>query len=90
MRIRSATELGHLAREARRSQGLTQAQLAARVGASRKWIIDLEGGKRTADLSLVLRTLNILGLDLDVTPRTRSRPSVLDAIVTPRSPSRDA
>jgi HTH-type transcriptional regulator / antitoxin HipB len=79
MRVRSAAELGHLARDRRRGQRLTQAQLAERVGVSRKWIIDLERGKRTADLSLVLRTLNVLGLELDVGHRSHS--SDLDAVV---------
>jgi HTH-type transcriptional regulator / antitoxin HipB len=79
MRIRSATELGHLSRERRTQRGLTQAQLAQLVGVSRKWIIDLEAGKRTADLSLVLRTLNVLGLELDV--RDRPESSALAAVV---------
>jgi len=70
MVIRNSRELGHLVRDNRQRRGLTQAQLAAHVGASRKWIIDLEGGKRAADLSLVLRTLNALGLDLDAKERT--------------------
>ncbi|HEY5220408.1 MAG TPA: helix-turn-helix domain-containing protein [Gemmatimonadaceae bacterium] len=85
MRVRTATELGHLARDRRLHLGLTQAALAARVGVSRKWIIDLEAGKRTMDLSLALRSLNVLGLELRVTPGDRSRPasgaSVIDAVI---------
>lgn len=78
MIVRNPKELGHLVREHRSKRGITQAQLAAEVGASRKWIIDLEAGKRTTDLSLVLRTLNVLGVELDA--RTRlTRPSKFEA-----------
>ena len=73
MKVRSPAELGHLVRDFRMRKGLTQAHLAAEVGVSRKWIIDLEGGKRTADLSLVLRTLNVLGVELDAKSRTKNR-----------------
>lgn len=71
MKIRSAREIGHLIRDSRKRLGLTQAQLAARVGASRKWIIDLEAGRRTSDLRLVLRAANAVGLDVHATERTR-------------------
>jgi len=85
MVIRTAAELGHLVRDARMRHGLTQAQLAADVGASRKWIIDFEGGKRTAELSLVLRTLSALHLQVDVSAQAQRkvvRPSTdIDAIV---------
>ncbi|MGH7624218.1 MAG: helix-turn-helix domain-containing protein [Gemmatimonadaceae bacterium] len=79
MIVRTAKELGALVRDHRTGKGLTQAQLAARVGASRKWIIDLEGGKRTADLSMVLRALNALGVELDAHARTtRHRQDAVD------------
>ncbi len=85
MIVRSPVELGHLVRDQRAHVALTQAELATQVGVSRKWIIDLEGGKRTTDLSLVLRTLNVLGLDLDVHPRSdrtvRTDAPDLDAII---------
>ena len=86
MLVRSPAEFGHLARDARHRLALTQAQLAERVGVSRKWIVDLEAGKRTTDLSLVLRTLNVLGLELDVRPRSGS--PALDAVVPPARPER--
>lgn len=73
MLVRSTVELGHLVRDYRTRGGLTQAHLAAQVGVSRKWIIDLEAGKRTTDLSLVLRTLNVLGIELDARSRTKDK-----------------
>jgi HTH-type transcriptional regulator/antitoxin HipB len=85
MIVKSAAELGHLVRDFRTRQGLTQAQLAAQVGVSRKWVIDLEAGKRTADLSLVLRTLNVLAVEIDARARADHTPGKgsidLDAII---------
>lgn len=74
MIIRAPQELGHLVRDSRLRKGITQAYLATQVGVSRKWIIDLEAGKRTTDLSLVLRTLNALGLELDAHDRRARDP----------------
>jgi y4mF family transcriptional regulator len=70
MRIRNARELGYLIRDIRKQKGITQAELAIRAGVSRKWLIELEGGKRTSELSLILRTLNVLGVDLRAKLRT--------------------
>lgn len=77
MIIRAARELGMLIRETRRSQHLTQATLAAHVGVSRKWLGGIEAGKPAADLTLVLRTLRALALEVDVRPRT-IRPGGVD------------
>jgi hypothetical protein len=40
---------------------------------SRQWIIDLERGKAGVALGLVLRTLQVLGLALDVAPELAPR-----------------
>src|ERR1035437_1674940 len=82
--VHTPRELGHLVRECRTKRLLTQAQLATAVGVSRKWIIDLEAGKTTADISLVLRTLRALGVELDAKERAERRATQeidLDAIV---------
>ena len=65
MRIGSARDLGLVVRETRQDRGQTQAQLATKAGVSRRWLSDLEAGKATAELGLVLRTLQALGLGLD-------------------------
>lgn len=67
--IRTTQDLAHLIRDQRSRLSLTQAGLAQRVGVSRKWIVDLEGGKKTADISLILRTIRALGIDLEVVDR---------------------
>ena len=69
MNCRTPRDLGHLVRHVRTLRRMTQVSLASLVGASRKWVIDLEAGKATADLSLVLRTLNALGIELDARVR---------------------
>lgn len=71
MIIRTTRELAHLVRDRRARLALTQAALADLVGVSRKWIVDLEAGKRTGDISLILRTIKALGLDLEVRDRVK-------------------
>jgi y4mF family transcriptional regulator len=70
MRIRNAKEIGALVRENRLKLTLSQAQLAERVGVSRLWIVHLEKGKSTAQLDLVLRTLDFLGVSLEMSAKT--------------------
>lgn len=73
MVIRTPKDLGHLIRDNRTRNGMTQAELASRVGVSRKWIIDLERGKPTAVLSLAFRTLRVLGLEVDAKSQSEKR-----------------
>jgi y4mF family transcriptional regulator len=63
---RTPKDLGLLIRDQRRRLGLDQHDLAQRVGVSRQWVVEIEGGKSRAALVLVLRTLAALGLELDV------------------------
>jgi HTH-type transcriptional regulator/antitoxin HipB len=65
MRIASARDLGLVVRQARQDRGQTQAELAAAAGVSRRWLSDLEAGKATAEIGLILRTLDALGVGLD-------------------------
>jgi HTH-type transcriptional regulator / antitoxin HipB len=64
MMLRTPIDFGFAIRERRRRLRLGQDELAARVGVSRKWIIDFEKGKPRAEIGLVLRTLDALGLRL--------------------------
>lgn len=58
-------------REQRQKAGLDQASLAKRIGVSRQWVVEVEGGKPRAEIGLVLRALNALDapLQVDLTPR---------------------
>ncbi len=67
MKVRSIRDLAAVVRGRRRDLGLSQAELATRAGVSRKWIYQFEAGKPTAELRLILRVLDALGLVLDVT-----------------------
>lgn len=67
MKVRSIAGLAGAVRGRRRDLSLSQAELAARAGVSRKWIYQFEAGKPTAELRLILRVLDALDLALDVT-----------------------
>jgi HTH-type transcriptional regulator / antitoxin HipB len=68
MRLSDANDLGLYLRETRLAASMTQAQLAARAGVSRRWLSDLEAGKPTAEVGLVFRVVAALGLFLDARP----------------------
>jgi y4mF family transcriptional regulator len=76
MRVRTSTDVGAVIRDRRQALGLTQAALAEKVGVSRKWIVDVERGKPRAALRWVLRTLEALGIVLDVGPPPPRRANV--------------
>jgi len=67
-KLRTPDDLGNIIRQRRRMLAWDQAKLALEVGVSRRWIIEIEKGKPRAELHLVLRTLNVLGVGLDATP----------------------
>ena len=79
MFIRTPKELGSLVRERRKHLGLDQSGLAERVGVSRQWIIEIEQGKPRAEVGLVFRTLEALGVKLAIDGRKDDRPSPADA-----------
>ena len=62
--LRTPADLGTVIRQRRKVLGWDQAALAREVGVSRQWIIEIEKGKPRAELQLVMRTLNVLGLQL--------------------------
>lgn len=64
MLIRRPSELGAVIMTVRRTRGLSQAQLADRLGVSRVWLGQVERGKASPRLDLVLRVLNELQISL--------------------------
>lgn len=60
-------QIGVLAREARRSMGVTQKDLALTSGTGLRFIIDLEKGKPTCQLGKVLTVLQTLGIRIELT-----------------------
>jgi HTH-type transcriptional regulator / antitoxin HipB len=87
MRISSIQDLASLVRSRRKAAGLTQADLATRIGVKALWVSQFERGKSTAQVGLVLRALKVLDIDLwtgNPTPSTgRSSKINLDRIIHP-------
>ena len=71
MLIKTPRDIGALIRKQRKALGYDQAELAKQIGASRKWIIDLESGKQSARLDLVLKAINAVGLILFAETRSQ-------------------
>ncbi len=65
--IRSPQQLGEALRGARRHLGLTQPQLALAAGVGVRFIVDLEAGKPTLRLENVLRVIDALGGEVQLT-----------------------
>ena len=66
MKVNSMRDVAAAVRGRRKDLGLSQADLAARVGVSRAWINAVEAGKPSVEFNLVLRLLDHLGLRLDL------------------------
>lgn len=64
--IRSTKQLGHALRVARKQIGLTQPQLALAAGVGVRFIVDLEAGKPTLRLENVLRVIDALGGEIQL------------------------
>ena len=60
--------VGALVREGREAAGLTQTQLAERIGASRFWVAAFEQGKPSVELGLALKAIQALGLVISIAP----------------------
>jgi len=66
MWAQSAVEVGKIVAVARRHHKLTQAELAHAIGATQKWVSEVEQGKETAQIGKVLRLLSHLGVRLRI------------------------
>jgi HTH-type transcriptional regulator/antitoxin HipB len=84
VRVSTAKELGAYVRGERRTQSLTQAELATRAGVSRDWLIRLEAGERRLEVGLVLDVLNALERPLRTTELPARQPDGADAAFTHR------
>ena len=84
MRIRTPVDFGLMIRQARRSRGMTQQQLARAAAVGRQWIVAVEAGKPRAELGKVLQTLAALDLSLSIhgegVPETRKSAIPIETI----------
>lgn len=79
MLIRNARELGLRMRDQRLELGLSQAALAARIGVSRSWVVQAERGNSGAEIGLMLKAFEALGLAFDVRePASAVAPMAMD------------
>jgi HTH-type transcriptional regulator / antitoxin HipB len=68
MKITDSKSLGNAIRDVRRALGVTQDQLALTSGTNRRFIIELEQGKPTAQIGKMLQVLRTLGISIALTP----------------------
>lgn len=62
MTLHNPEQLGAAIRLKRKEKNLTQSELAKLLGAERKWVLHLESGNSKAEVGLVLRAIEVLGL----------------------------
>ena len=67
--IQDPMELSRILTNRRKALGLSQKDLASLCGTSRKWINDLETGKETIQLNMVLKVVSTLGLKFEISPK---------------------
>jgi HTH-type transcriptional regulator / antitoxin HipB len=67
--IDNSLDLARAVRNARVELGLTQDELALASGTGRRFIVNLEGGKATVRLDVVLAVVAALGLRVELHPR---------------------
>jgi HTH-type transcriptional regulator/antitoxin HipB len=71
MPLRNAEQLGSTIRLKRKEKGLSQTALAAKLGVERKWVLRLEAGNHAAELGLVLKALEALGIQAFLSDRDK-------------------
>jgi len=65
MFVRTPAELGAVIRDRLKQLKLDQSTFAKKIGVSRQWVIETERGHARAELGLVLRALDALGVGID-------------------------
>jgi len=71
--------IGRVIKNTRQSLGMRQDELASVAGLSTRSLSNIENGKTTAQLGLVLNTLSALGISITLTPpATSGTPAVSD------------
>lgn len=68
-KVRTATDLGARIRSRRKEKGLTQTELAQLCAVSLRFVSEVERGRESASVGLVLRLCARLALDVTVEPR---------------------
>lgn len=78
MELRTPEDVGIALRMGRKRLGLSQVQLAERLGKTQAWISEVEAGKSTARLGLVIEALAAVGLMLSTDGAPKSAVAPID------------
>ncbi len=70
--IKSINDIAKWIKQERKRQKFTQKELAALIGFSERFIVELERGKPTTEVAKVLHVLNNLGANIQLTTRDYS------------------
>lgn len=62
LKVANPEALGKAIRAARRALGITQPDLALTAGVGVRFLVDVEGGKATAQIGKIMRVLATLGI----------------------------
>ena len=68
-RIDNISQIGKIIREKRKSMKLTQKDLADLCNLGTRFISELENGKKTLEVNKVLKVINGVGLNINVSQR---------------------
>lgn len=68
-KILSPEELGAFIRAYRKEEGITQEELTDLIFASKKFLVDLERGKETAQIGKIFTVLEGLGITMHLSTR---------------------
>ena len=77
---RTTKDLGHVLRQARKAQNLTQADLAARAGVWQRTVSNIETSASGAKVDTIFDLLAALDLELRIVPRSKMAPGDLEDI----------
>lgn len=86
MKIEKVRDVGRLIRARRDELGWSQSDLAERIESTRRWVSEIEHGKSTAEVGLVLAALAALGLEVRSGP-AETAPVGRDPLPDPTPPS---
>ena len=69
IQIFNSKDLGKVIRQIRKKQKLTQEDLSGLTGTGRRFIVELEQGKETAQIGKVLHVISALGVSIEISTK---------------------
>lgn len=63
-KLQDMKQLGHIVRQVRKDQGLTQEQLAATCGVGLRFVREVEQGKTSCHIGKVIQVIHMLGIKI--------------------------